>query len=226
MFSSKIVFTVLLAVLTVPANATLITIDFKGAVSFLEPGLESSFNLGDEITGRYTYDTLDSVDTLPENSSLARYYAVRDFDLMIGGHFWKSTTKGYIQVRDVSPIYTEEAYSVVQRAFSPSQGELQNIWLSTLFSGSQLGVNELSGITLPEHIPFNTSDYSYMMRFGSFGNSLQLNGLINSIDIARKVNVASPSSLLLLGLGVLIILIRSIRKIKRNSTFRASPNNN
>ncbi|GBE07816.1 PEP-CTERM motif protein [bacterium BMS3Abin11] len=140
------------------------------------------------------------MDVLPDNLAYGRYYVVNEFDLSVGNFSWSSLSLGYIQVRDVlptSPFYREEAYSVVKfGGFSPSTGSLDDIWVTTAFA-AVLGSDELDGIGLPDFVPFDASLYSYRLLFGSFRNSLQLSGTIDSIEV-----VPEPATLALFGIGL------------------------
>ncbi len=194
-----------LAGLTIPAQATLVTYDFTGTVTSVDPNL-SSFPTATTLTGSYTFDT-----SLPNtgSSSYGVYSgALTALNFSIGSYSASITAPQDVQIDSGAQGAPQDRYSVV--ADSPAlAGPSVNGYSLSLFTFALLNSNNTwypSGApsTLPTSVPALTEATTqyFDLDFGDLGGPngpYLVSGILTSLSPSA---VPVPGTMLLLGAGL------------------------
>jgi len=182
---------VLLCLAVTSSHANTQTFFYTGAVTDVPTQLSGSFNVGDPISGSYSFDTTVAPSVAGDGSKT--YHSVSDFNIDVGGFQATMSSVSLGDISVVNDIGGEDRYSVVglsagttTSGFSPQLHALQL---------TDSGGSAFSGDALPV-LPFNPSVFDsplITLDFGDGANLVRLEGELLTLQVPE------PNGLLLLG---------------------------
>jgi hypothetical protein len=203
------------------ASAAPITWAFSGTVDTVDPALVGTFNISQTMTGSVTYDIDPSfvcAGSCQGPNALQSYAGATDFTITVGSYTATfpavpdASTHPIQVANDFSPTARDAVTASARLTGTPMNGFNPLVLLSlndyqhTLLPDADLAnVNLSAFITAPDHFNF------WYLAFSPAGGETQISGNITAIT--QVTAVPEPSSLMLLGGGILAVA----RKVRRRS---------
>ena len=198
-----------------PAQSELITVRFTGEVENVDNVLAAHFAIGDTLTGTYTYDT-SAIDTEPDRSDFGRYRYYQGpsgISLETGGFQFRTDPGNVDFLVEILNNYTGTEDSFYMNSYNnlPSDSFLgENILIGLglhAFSG-----DPLSSDALPETAPVRDQWDSARFDITSRELCAGVGGNITSFEL-----VPEPSSILLIGVGALVVRLSTVGRRRRKT---------
>ncbi len=193
-----------------PANGALITIGIEAVVDGVhDPDnyLEGLVNIGDLITGTYTYDT-DTADSSPlANVGRYEHYAYPcGISLSVGGlDFGTDPAVPYVLVEVGNDIYVDDYLMRSHNNLPLSNGTSVN---NISWSLQDTSATAITNIELPRTAPV-LSDWQ--VNYLNIEGPGRRDNILFQGHVTSAVVIPEPATILLLGFGA-IALIRKVRK--------------
>ncbi len=204
------------------AQSSTLTFNFTGVVNSVDSQLSSSFAVGDQITGSYTFDT-NAPDTDPADPTVGLYNSSLAYSVTAGS-FTSTGTGVVFNIFDnlvLAPNRLRDQYRVVLGTAGPSVNGLNYIGFSLDLLTTSSNPMSLTGNALPSAPPIigdfainNDFPISNQLRFYFFtGPDSTPAYVIGSLTTLTDVPEPSTWAMMLLGFaGIGIVAYRRNHK--------------